>query len=82
MPSTIINTIKDIDSSEYLLERNKIKHEEQTKYKQRIQYPCEIRGYKSLSNIIYKHKWPNTKIAMSFGRKRKFSPQAHICGIC
>ena len=43
-PSTIINAINDLDSSEYLLERNKIQYETNIKYKPKIEYPCEICG--------------------------------------
>ena len=38
-PSTIIYAINDIDSLEYFLERNKIKHGKKIKNKQRTEYP-------------------------------------------
>ena len=39
-PSTIINAINDIDSSEYLLERDKIEFEAKIKYKQNTKDLC------------------------------------------
>ena len=81
-PSTIINAINDIDSSEYLLERSKIEYETNIKFSHNTKYPCEICGYKSLLNMICKHKLPKTKIAMSSGSSSKKNTQANICGIC
>ena len=81
-PSTFINAINDLDSTEYPLERNKIEYETNIKYKSNTKYPCEICGYKSSLNMICKLKLPKTKIAMSSGRSAKINTQAHICGIC
>ena len=77
-PSTIINAINNIDSSEYLLQISR---------KNRIQanktlHPCKIYRYKSQLNIICKHKMSKTKITMSSGRKGKNNAQPNTCGIC
>ena len=47
-PSTIINAINDLDSLEYLLERNKIEYEENIEYDPKTEYECEICGYITL----------------------------------
>ena len=70
-PSSIINEINNIDSLEYLLEQNKIKYPEKIEYKQKIEDPCKICGYKLLLIIVCKYKMPKIKIIMSSGRKGK-----------
>ena len=65
----------------YLLEQNKTKYPEKIEYMQKIEYPFEICGYKSLLNVVCKHKMPKTKIAMSSGRKGRNNNQPNICGI-
>ena len=62
--------------------KNKIEYDENIKYRQNTKCPCEICGYKSLLNMICKHKLPKTKIVMSSGRPAKKKTQANICGIC
>ena len=81
-PSTIINAINDLNSLEYLLERNKIEYVQDIKYDPKTEYECEICGYKSSLNMICKHKLPKTNIAMSSGRSTKKRTQPNICGIC
>ena len=79
---TIITAINNIESLEYLLERNKIKYPENIEYKPKILYPCELCGYKLQLNIFCKYKMSKTKIAMSYGGKGKNDAQPNICKIC